>query len=86
MASWTYAYGGDILTEDGKGYVYNSQPTIDALTLLKGMYEEKCANFLDDPAGFANAEFAARKAIFAQAPARDTVLCLGCANGCQRDR
>ena len=66
IASWTYAYGGDILSQDGKSYVLNSQATIDALTLLKSMYDEKCANFLDDPKGNPNPEFAARKAIFAQ--------------------
>ncbi len=66
LASWTYAFGGDILTEDGKGYVLNGQATIDAMTLLKSMYDEKCANFLDDPKGFTNTEFAARKALFAQ--------------------
>jgi multiple sugar transport system substrate-binding protein/sn-glycerol 3-phosphate transport system substrate-binding protein len=66
VASWTYAFGGDVLTEDGTQYVYNSQATIDAMTLLKSMYDEGCANFLDDPEGFPNSEFAARKAIFAQ--------------------
>jgi multiple sugar transport system substrate-binding protein len=66
LASWTYAFGGDVLTEDGKGYVYNSQATIDAMTLLKSMYDEGCAGFLDDPQGFANTEFAHRRAIFAQ--------------------
>ena len=65
-AAWTYAFGGDILTEDGTGYVLNSQPTVDALTLLKSMYDEGCAGFLDDPEGFTNAEFAARRALFAQ--------------------
>jgi multiple sugar transport system substrate-binding protein/sn-glycerol 3-phosphate transport system substrate-binding protein len=66
VASWTYAFGGDVLSEDGTGYVYNSQATIDAMTLLKGMYDEGCAGFLDDPEAFANTEFAQRKAIFAQ--------------------
>lgn len=66
LASWTYAYGGNILNEAGDGYVLNGQATIDALTLLKGMYDEGCANFLDDPEGFPNAEFAARRALFAQ--------------------
>lgn len=66
MAAWTYAFGGDILSEDGTSYVLNSQATIDAMTLIKSMYDEKCANFLDDPKGFPNSEFAARKAIFAQ--------------------
>ncbi|MBX3013110.1 MAG: extracellular solute-binding protein [Caldilineaceae bacterium] len=66
VASWTYAFGGDILNEAGDGYVLNGQATIDSLTLLKSMYDEGCANFLDDPAGFPNAEFAARRTLFAQ--------------------
>ena len=66
LASWTYAYGGNILNEAGDGYVLNGQATVDALTLLKGMYDDGCANFLDDPKGFPNAEFAARRALFAQ--------------------
>lgn len=66
VASWTYAFGGNILNEAGDGYVLNGQATVDALTLLKSMYDEGCANFLDDPEGFPNAEFAARRALFAQ--------------------
>ena len=26
VAAWTLAFGGDVLNEDGTGYVYNSQP------------------------------------------------------------
>lgn len=66
VAAWTYAFGGDVLSEDGTAYVYNSQATVDALTLLKSMFDEGCAGFLDDPQAFPNTEFAARKAIFAQ--------------------
>jgi multiple sugar transport system substrate-binding protein/sn-glycerol 3-phosphate transport system substrate-binding protein len=64
VAAWTYAFGGDVLTEDGTQYVYNSQATIDALTFLKGMYDEGCAYFFTE--GFPNPEFAARNAIFTQ--------------------
>jgi ABC-type glycerol-3-phosphate transport system substrate-binding protein len=63
VAAWTYAYGGDVLTEDGTGYVYNGQATVDALTFLKGMLDEGCAYFFTE--GFPNTEFAARRAIFA---------------------
>lgn len=66
VASWTYAFGGNILNEAGDGYVLNGQATADSLALLKSMYDEGCANFLDDPEGFPNAEFAARRALFAQ--------------------
>jgi len=63
VAAWTYAFGGDVLTEDGTGYNYSSQATADALTFLKGMEDEGCAFFFTD--GFPNPEFAARRAIFA---------------------
>ena len=60
-AAWTYAFGGDILTPDGTGYGYNSQATIDAMTMLKRMYDNKCAYFFTE--GFPNPEFAARRAL-----------------------
>lgn len=62
VAAWTYAFGGDILTEDGTHYVYNSQATIDAMAFLKGMNDEGCAYLFTE--GFPNPEFAARRAIF----------------------
>ena len=64
VASWTYAFGGDILTEDGTGYVYNGQATIDALTFLRDLYNEGCAYFFTE--GYPNPEFANRRAIFTQ--------------------
>ncbi|MEZ4635865.1 MAG: extracellular solute-binding protein [Caldilineaceae bacterium] len=64
VASWTFAFGGDVLTEDGTEYVYNSQATIDAMTFLKGLYDDGCAYFFTE--GFPNPQFAARNAIFTQ--------------------
>ena len=64
VASWTFAFGGDVLNEDGTEYVYNSQATIDALTFLKGMLDEGCAFFFTE--GFPNPQLAARNAIFTQ--------------------
>lgn len=64
IASWTYAFGGDVLADDGTSYIYNSQATIDAMTFLKGMLDEGCAYFFTE--GFPNPEFANRRAIFAQ--------------------
>jgi multiple sugar transport system substrate-binding protein len=64
VAAWTFAFGGDVLTEDGTGYVYDGQATIDAMAFLKGMYDDGCAYFFTE--GFPNPEFAARRAIFAQ--------------------
>ena len=64
IAAWTFAFGGDVLTEDGTGYVFNSPATVEALTFLKGMVDEGCAYFFTE--GFPNPQFAARKGIFAQ--------------------
>lgn len=64
VAAWTFAFGGDVLTEDGKSYVYNGPATVEAMTFLKGLYDEGCAYFFTE--GFPNPQFAARKAIFAQ--------------------
>ena len=62
VAAWTYAFGGDVLTEDGTGYNYSSPATVEALTFLKGMADEGCAYLFTD--GFPNPEFAGRRAIF----------------------
>jgi multiple sugar transport system substrate-binding protein/sn-glycerol 3-phosphate transport system substrate-binding protein len=64
MAAWTFAFGGDVLSEDGTAYVYNSPATVDSMTFLKSMYDEGCAYFFTE--GFPNPQFAARKGIFAQ--------------------
>jgi multiple sugar transport system substrate-binding protein/sn-glycerol 3-phosphate transport system substrate-binding protein len=64
VASWTYAFGGDILGEDGTSYVINGPATVEAMTFLKELYDEGCAYFFTE--GFPNTEFAARRAIFAQ--------------------
>lgn len=62
IASWTFAFGGDVLTADGEGYVYNGPATVESLTFLKGMLDEGCAYFFTE--GFPNPEFAGRRAIF----------------------
>jgi multiple sugar transport system substrate-binding protein/sn-glycerol 3-phosphate transport system substrate-binding protein len=64
VASWTYAFGGDVLTEDGTGYVYNSDATVQSMAFLKQLHDDGCAYFFTE--GFPNPEFAARRAIFAQ--------------------
>ncbi len=62
VAAWTYAFGGDVLTEDGTTYDYSSQGTMDAMSFLKGMVDEGCAYLFSE--GFPNPEFAARRALF----------------------
>jgi multiple sugar transport system substrate-binding protein len=64
MASWTYAFGGDVLNEDGSEYVYDSPATVEAMQFLKEMAEDGCAYLFTE--GFPNSEFAARRAIFTQ--------------------
>jgi multiple sugar transport system substrate-binding protein/sn-glycerol 3-phosphate transport system substrate-binding protein len=64
MAAWTYAFGGNILSEDGLSYVLNSAETVEAMTFLKDLYDSGCAYFFTE--GFPNPQFAARKGIFAQ--------------------
>ena len=63
-ASWTFAFGGDVLNEDNTGYVYNSQATIDSMTMLKRMLDNGCAYFFTE--GYPNPEFAARRTSFTQ--------------------
>jgi len=62
VAAWTFAFGGDVLTEDGTHYVYNGPATVEAMTFLKGMEDEGCAFLFTE--GYPNPEFAARRAIF----------------------
>jgi multiple sugar transport system substrate-binding protein/sn-glycerol 3-phosphate transport system substrate-binding protein len=64
VAAWTFAFGGDISNEDRNGYMYHGQATIDAMTFLKGVYDDGCAYFFTE--GYPNPEFAARRAIFTQ--------------------
>ncbi len=63
-AAWTFAFGGDVLSEDGTGYVYNGPATVEAMTFLKQLYDDGCAYFFTE--GYPNPEFAARRAIFTQ--------------------
>ena len=61
FAGWTFAFGGSILSEDGKGYVYNGEGSVKAMEFLKGLYDDGCAFIYD---GYPNPAFAARQAIF----------------------
>lgn len=64
VASWTYAFGGDVLAEDGLSYNYAGDATVQALAFLKQLYDDGCAYFFTE--GFPDPQFAARKAIFTQ--------------------
>lgn len=62
LAGWTFAFGGDVSSEDRTGYMFNGQATVDALTFLKGMLDEGCAYLLTE--GYPDPAFASRDAIF----------------------
>jgi ABC-type glycerol-3-phosphate transport system substrate-binding protein len=62
LAAWTFAFGGDVLTENGTGYVYNSEATVKAMEFVKQMYDDGCAYFFTE--GYPDPEFAARRAVF----------------------
>jgi len=62
LAGWIFAFGGDILSDDGTGYKYNSSGAVAAMEFLKDMYDDGCAYIFSE--GYPNPEFAARKAIF----------------------
>jgi multiple sugar transport system substrate-binding protein len=64
IASWTYAFGGDILSNDGLGYVFNSPATADSVAFLKSMLDGGCAYLLTE--GYPDTAFAARQAIFTE--------------------
>ncbi len=63
IAAWTFAFGGDVLSQDGLRYEYNGTSTTDAMTFLKGMLDEGCAyQASENP----DAAFSARQAAFTQ--------------------
>ncbi len=64
VASWTYAFGGNVLTDDGQTYQFDNPATVEAMTFLKELLDAGCAFFFTE--GFPNPEFAARRALFAQ--------------------
>src|SRR3990172_2944576 len=63
VASWILSFGGEVQTPDGSGYSYNSPAAFDFFTMMKRMYDQKCAWL---GRGFADPQFAARQALFAQ--------------------
>ncbi len=68
VAAWTLAFGGDILNEEGTSYVYNSQATIDAMTWLKGMYDDGCAFFFTEATPTPSSPPATPSSLWAPAP------------------
>lgn len=75
VAAWTFAYGGNVLTEDGSGYNYSGAATADSLAFLKSLLDEGCAYFFTE--GFPNPEVAGRRALFAQGSSSGIPFYLG---------
>lgn len=43
LASWTFAFGGDIFDYDASQFTLNSPAAIEAMTFLQGLFDEGCA-------------------------------------------
>ena len=61
VASWVYAYGGDLLNESGDGYDFTDQTVVDVANYLKTLWDGGCAFPTES---YPNPEFASRKALF----------------------
>ena len=57
---WVWAFGGDVVTEDGNAYSLNNQAVIDVALFLKDLSDSGCIMFTPT---FANPEFAARQTL-----------------------
>jgi ABC-type glycerol-3-phosphate transport system substrate-binding protein len=66
ILSWFYAFESPVVSPDGSGYSFNTPESEEALTFLKGLYDAGCAWLKPDtsPIEYAEAEFAARQALF----------------------
>jgi ABC-type glycerol-3-phosphate transport system substrate-binding protein len=66
ILSWFYAFDSPVVRPDGSGYAFNTPESEEALTFLKGLYDAGCAWLKPDtsPIEYAEAEFAARQALF----------------------
>ena len=62
MVPWIWAFGGEIVTDDGAGYDLNNQAAVDAAVFLNDLVVSGCT--LTTPS-FPNPEFAGRLALFA---------------------
>ena len=61
IASWVYAFGGDIVNESRDAYDLNSQTMLDVAVFLKDLQDSGCTFATDS---FPNPEMATRKALF----------------------
>lgn len=61
IASWVFAFGGDIVKADGSGYDFTNQTVVDVAVFLKDLWDSGCAFATES---YPNPEFATRKALF----------------------
>ncbi|HSB67618.1 MAG TPA: extracellular solute-binding protein [Anaerolineales bacterium] len=62
LVGWIHAFGGDVVSPEGEGYLFNNPETIQAFTFLKSLQQSGCA-WVDSEAD-AQAVFANRQALF----------------------
>ncbi len=72
LLSWIFAYNGEIVRPDGKGYQFNTPETENALKFLKGLSTSGCA--WQSAEESSQSVFAARGALFYAAPLDDLPL------------
>ena len=63
LASWTFAFGGDIFDDASNKYVYNNQATQNAMTFLQGLAKGGCATTVAERGGDA-ADFSTGRLLF----------------------
>jgi multiple sugar transport system substrate-binding protein/sn-glycerol 3-phosphate transport system substrate-binding protein len=51
LASWVFAFGGDVFDKHTGRYTYNSAATQQALSFLRGIYEAGCATVVTERGG-----------------------------------
>lgn len=61
VISWIFAFGGDIISEDGSGYDFTTPEIEGVATFLKELWDEGCALMTDS---YPHPEFATRRALF----------------------
>lgn len=61
VASWVYAFGGDLKNADGTGYDFTSPEVVSAAEFLKELWDKGCAFATES---YPNPEFATRQALF----------------------
>jgi len=68
FAALVFANGGRVLSEDAKSYVFNSEAGVESLSLLKRLFENKCAVEIPSAERFGEqTRFAAQKVLFVMA-------------------